>query len=85
MEKKTNYAPPGWLVTWFDQVKLDEERAHKFQEFRQRLCDATETNDHINFPFLNHNALWMRALDLLLEQEPELLAEVQKAKQQEKK
>lgn len=82
MERKPVYSPPGWLVTWFDKVKLDEDRARKFDGLRQRLCDATDSpSDHTNFPFLDPNMLWMKALDLLLEHESELLEEVKKAKQ----
>ena len=78
-KKKKNYSPPGWLVVWWDNVRLDQERAVKFQNFRQRLCDQvdlTDPEDHIDYPFLQQNALWIRALDLLLEQENKLLSEI---------
>jgi hypothetical protein len=79
MEKKPDYSPPGWLVNQFDNIKLDEERAHKFNDMRQRLCAETKSpGDHTNFPFLHPNALWIRALDLLLECESEILEEVKK-------
>jgi hypothetical protein len=82
MERKPVYSPPGWLVTHFDKVKLDEERAQKLEGMRQRLCDATDSpDDHTNFPFISSNALWMKALDLLLEREAELLEEVKKVKE----
>lgn len=79
MERKPIHSPPGWLVTWFNNVRLDNERAQKFNDMRQRLCDATNSpDDHTNFPFISSNALWMKALDLLLECEEELLEEVRK-------
>lgn len=82
MERKSVYSPPGWLVTWFDNIKLDKDRAQKFDGLRQRLCDAADSpSDHTNFPFISPNALWMRALDLLLEREEELLEEVKKVKE----
>lgn len=81
MEKKPDYSPPGWLIIQFDSIKLDNERAHKLESMRQRLCAATESpGDHTKFPFLHLNALWIKALDLLLERELELLEEVKKAK-----
>lgn len=75
LEKK-NYSPPGWYVSWFDQVRLDPERAKKFHDMRKRLCDRADPEDHSQYPSLYHNALWMRALDLLLEQEQLLTEEI---------
>lgn len=70
--KKEDYTPPGWIVTWFDKVKLDSERAQKFNDFRFRLCRELGQDNEI----CNVNALWMKALDLLLANEPALLAKV---------
>jgi len=85
MERKLKpiYSPPAYLVVWFDRsVKLDEERAQKLHDMRQRLCEATDSpDDHTDFPFLSPNALWMKALDVLLEREEELLAEVKKVRE----
>lgn len=81
MERKPDYSPPGWLVTWFNNVKLDTQRAQKFNDLRRRLCDAADSpGDHTKFPFISSNALWMKALDLLLECEEELLEEIKKSK-----
>lgn len=69
MEREKDYNPPGWLVTWFDQVRLDPERAQKFNDFRVRLCEALGKDNEI----CNVNNLWLRALDLLLADEPNLI------------
>lgn len=65
MESKKDYRPPGWLVTWFDQVRLDPERAQKFHDLRDKLCDSLGKDNET----CKSNNLWMRALDLLLASE----------------
>jgi hypothetical protein len=72
-EKKIDYTPPGWIVTWFDFVRLDMERAQKFNDLRFRLCAALGQDNEICF----HNNLWMKALDLLLAHEAALLTKVE--------
>jgi len=79
-EKKVNYSPPGWLVS-IHEVKLDQERAQKLNDLRVRLCDATETINHINFPFISCNELWLKALDLLLSSEEEINKLLQQIKE----
>lgn len=78
MEKpgKKNYSPPGWIVSWFDRVRLDPERAKKFHDMRKRLCDRADPEDHSQYPLLHIDALWSRALGLLLEQERMLTEEI---------
>lgn len=71
---KINYSPPGWLVTWFDQVKLDHDRAVAFEAFRKRICEHLgEDNEACKL-----NNLWIKALDLLLANEAALLTKVEK-------
>ena len=72
-EKKADYSPPDWIVSWFDNVRLDPERAKKLNDMRLRLCQALGQDNKA----CHHNALWMKALDLLLINEPALLVKVE--------
>ena len=71
--KKPNYQPPGWLVTWWDNVRLDQDRAQKLNDFRFRLCEALGDDNELCNPI----NLWRIALDLLLANEAKLLATVE--------
>jgi len=62
-KKEKDYNPPGYLVTWFDQIKLDLERAQKFNDLRVRLCETLGKDNET----CKVNNLWIQALDLLLE------------------
>ena len=79
-ENKVSCEPPGWIVTCFHQVKLDQERAVAFDAFRKRLC---RVGGNFN-PALASNNLWMIALDLLLEYEVVLTAQLNSEKQHER-
>jgi hypothetical protein len=79
-EKKVSCEPPGWIVTWFDKVKLDQDRAVAFDAFRKRLCQVGGNHN----PALTSNNLWMIALDLLLEHEIVLIAQLNSEKQHER-
>lgn len=68
-----NYNPPAWLVTHFDKVKLDVERARKFEQMRMRLCAELGKDNKV----CEVNNLWMKALDLLLAYESALLTKVE--------
>jgi len=85
-DEKRNYSPPGWIVSHFDQVRLDPKRAEAFDAFRKRLCNAAdpENQNHIEYPFLHHNELWMMALDLLLGKEEELLEVIKRIQNDER-
>ena len=73
--KKPDYYPPGYLITHFDKsLVLDEERAQKFADFRTRLCDALGQSDER----CNVKNLLMRAIDLLMENEAAILADIEK-------
>jgi hypothetical protein len=78
MEKEIDYSPPGWIVSWFDNVKLDPERAEKFHDMRLRLCEALGKNNKA----CHHNTLWLKALDLLLANESVLLVKVEQFDEQ---
>jgi hypothetical protein len=73
-DKKKDYSVPGWVVSWFDNVKLDPERAQKFNDMRVRLCASLGQDNEACDP----NKLWVKALDLLLAYESALLSEVDK-------
>lgn len=79
-EKKISHEPPGWLVTCFSQVKLDQGRAIAFDAFRKRLCEAGGRHNQT----VAANNLWMIALDLLLEHETVLTAQLNNEKQHER-
>ena len=70
--KKPNYEPPGWLVTWWDNVRLDIHRAQRLNDFRMRLCEALGSDNELCNPV----NLWRIALDLLLDHEAALLSTV---------
>lgn len=60
-KKKRDFSPPGWLVR-IHEVKLDEVRAQKLQDMRMHLCQTLgQDNEECSA-----NALWIKALDLLL-------------------
>lgn len=68
-EKKPSFYPEGWLVTWFSNFKIDQERAQKFRDMRLRLCDELgNTNEACRL-----NNLLTAAMDLLLENEEEYI------------
>lgn len=74
METKKNYNPPGWVITHFDKsVKLDPERAQKFNDFRIRLCQYLGQDNET----CNIDNLWLKAVDLLMENEAALLAKIE--------
>lgn len=70
--KKPNYQPPGWLIMWWDNVRLDIERAQKLNDLRFRLCEALGNDSQMCNPI----NLWRYAFDLLLAHEATLLATV---------
>jgi hypothetical protein len=72
MAKEADYSPTGWLVSWFDQVRLDPERAQKFNDLRERLCQQLGKDNQA----CQVNNLWMKALDLLIANEAALLTTV---------
>ena len=79
-EKKADYSPPGWLVTEFHQVRLDQDRAIALDAFRKRLCPIGVDHN----PAFAVNNLWMIALDLLLEYEVVLTAQLNSEKDHER-
>ena len=70
-DEPKDFSPPAWIVYWFDQVRLDPERAEKFHNLRNQLCDKFGKENELCF----HNNLWMRALDLLINDLEKLLKE----------
>lgn len=68
--KKPNYQPPGWLITWWDNVRLDIDRAKKLNDLRFRLCEAMGSDAEM----CNPANLWRYAVDLLLTHEGMILA-----------
>jgi len=70
--KKPNYEPPGWLIVWWDNVRLDMARAQKFNDLRFRLCEALGSDNELCNPI----NLFRIALDLLMENEAKLLATI---------
>ena len=65
MESDKDYRPPGWITTWFDQVRLYPERAQKLFDLRIKLCNTLGKGNEA----CNVNNLWIKALDLLLASE----------------
>jgi hypothetical protein len=67
MSNKPNYTPPAWLIRHHDRsVLVDEERATRFMEFRQRLCDKFGSDNEV----CNPTNLFCQALDLLMDRGP---------------
>jgi hypothetical protein len=66
-EKKPDFSPEGWLVSWFHLFKIDQERAQKFRDMRVRLCEQLGKHNEA----CRVNNLLVEALDLLLANEEE--------------
>lgn len=68
-DKKPDFAPEDWLVTWFNHFKIDQERAQKFRDMRLRLCEQLGSKNEA----CRLNNLLTEAMDLLLAHEEEYL------------
>ena len=73
MEPKKDFNPPAWLVVIFPEIKLDEERAKRFHNRRVRLCAHLGKEKEE----CHYNALFNKAIDLLLENEAALLTKIE--------